>query len=190
MDRAQGWSAVPPEGCDGHSTRDKEAACPTLRFCDLLVFARDCDWIDEATCESARSQLLAKKEYLPFALRSRDSFATARRSLSCRISRTPLALPTSTPDSQLHLAQQELDVAASCVDCGRCSDRCPANHVKRPLSPRFISIKARDLCFERYPIFGKPATDPVPLIGGIYSADEIWSVHHVRRMRGGVPRRH
>ena len=63
----------------------------------------------------------------------------------------------------------------SCVDCGRCSDRCPANHVKRPLSPRFISIKARDLCFQRYPIFGKPATDAVPLIGGIYSEDEIWS---------------
>ena len=26
----------------------------------------------------------------------------------------------------------------SCADCGRCSDRCPANRVKRPLSPRFI----------------------------------------------------
>ena len=30
----------------------------------------------------------------------------------------------------------------SCADCGRCSDNCPANAVGRPLSPRFISIKA------------------------------------------------
>ncbi len=63
----------------------------------------------------------------------------------------------------------------SCVDCGRCSDRCPANAVKRPLSPRFISIKARDYAFEHYPILGKSKTDHVPLIGGIYSEDEIWS---------------
>ncbi len=62
----------------------------------------------------------------------------------------------------------------SCVDCGRCSDRCPANRVKRPLSPRFISIKARDYAFEHYPLFGKAKTDG-PLIGGIYSEDEIWS---------------
>jgi Fe-S oxidoreductase len=62
----------------------------------------------------------------------------------------------------------------TCVDCGRCSDRCPANRVKRPLSPRFISIKARDYAFEHYPLFGKATTDG-PLIGGIYSQDEIWS---------------
>jgi Fe-S oxidoreductase/nitrate reductase gamma subunit len=62
----------------------------------------------------------------------------------------------------------------SCVDCGRCSDHCPANAVKRPLSPRFISIKARDYAFEHYPIFGKPKENG-NLIGGIYSEDEIWS---------------
>jgi len=63
----------------------------------------------------------------------------------------------------------------SCVDCGRCSDRCPADRVGRPLSPRFISIKARDYMFEHYPIFGKRSTEAVPLIGSIYSEDEIWS---------------
>jgi Fe-S oxidoreductase len=63
----------------------------------------------------------------------------------------------------------------SCVDCGRCSDRCPANRVGRPLSPRFVSIKARDYAFEHYPIFGKLVTADGPLIGGIYSEDEIWS---------------
>jgi Fe-S oxidoreductase len=62
----------------------------------------------------------------------------------------------------------------SCADCGRCSDRCPANRVKRPLSPRFISIKARDHGFRRYPLRG-PAEPSAPLIGGIYTEDEIWS---------------
>ncbi|MCU0559102.1 MAG: (Fe-S)-binding protein [Desulfobacterales bacterium] len=62
----------------------------------------------------------------------------------------------------------------SCADCGRCSDRCPANRVKRPLSPRFISIKARDHAFARYPLRGA-AAESTPLIGGIYSEDEIWS---------------
>ena len=42
----------------------------------------------------------------------------------------------------------------SCADCGRCSDNCPANAVGRPLSPRFISIKARDYAFQHYPVFG------------------------------------
>jgi Fe-S oxidoreductase len=62
----------------------------------------------------------------------------------------------------------------SCADCGRCSDRCPANRVKRPLSPRFISIKGRDYAFARYPLRGA-AVESKPLIGGIYSEDEIWS---------------
>jgi Fe-S oxidoreductase len=62
----------------------------------------------------------------------------------------------------------------SCADCGRCSDNCPANAVGRPLSPRFISIKARDYCFQHYPMFGN-ASNGTPLIGGIYSEDEVWS---------------
>jgi Fe-S oxidoreductase len=63
----------------------------------------------------------------------------------------------------------------SCADCGRCSDRCPANAVGRPLSPRFISIKGRDYCFRHYPLVGRNAGEPKPLIGSIYSEDEIWS---------------
>ena len=62
----------------------------------------------------------------------------------------------------------------SCADCGRCSDNCPANAVGRPLSPRFISIKARDYSFQHYPVFGR-ANGSKPLIGGIFSEDEIWS---------------
>ena len=67
----------------------------------------------------------------------------------------------------------------SCADCGRCSDNCPSNAVGRPLSPRFISIKARDYAFQHYPVFGR-AHNGTALIGskvsgGIYSDDEIWS---------------
>ena len=62
----------------------------------------------------------------------------------------------------------------SCADCGRCSDNCPANTAGRPLSPRFLTIKARDYCFQNFPVFGK-STNSHALIGGIYSEDEIWS---------------
>jgi len=62
----------------------------------------------------------------------------------------------------------------SCADCGRCSDNCPANAVGRPLSPRFITIKARDYAFRHYPMFGNSGIN-TPLIGEIYLEDEIWS---------------
>ncbi len=65
----------------------------------------------------------------------------------------------------------------SCADCGRCSDQCPANAVGRPLSPRFITIKARDLMFKNYPLYpvNAPFLKSGELIGSIYEADEIWS---------------
>jgi Fe-S oxidoreductase len=65
----------------------------------------------------------------------------------------------------------------SCADCGRCSDNCPANAVGRPLSPRFISIKGRDLAFMNYPIYpyGAPFKKSADLIGTTYEEDEIWS---------------
>ncbi len=64
----------------------------------------------------------------------------------------------------------------SCADCGRCSDQCPANAAGRPLSPRFITIKARDLIFKNYPIkSGVIYNSPKLLVEDIYTADEIWS---------------
>jgi Fe-S oxidoreductase len=62
----------------------------------------------------------------------------------------------------------------SCADCGRCSDNCPSNAAGRPLSPRFLTIKARDYAFRHYPMFGR-AGDDEALLGKIYSEDEIWS---------------
>src|SRR5208282_2197651 len=67
----------------------------------------------------------------------------------------------------------------SCADCGRCSDNCPANAVGRPLSPRFLTIKARDYGFQRYPVVGSASNSHAnlrsALVGSIYSEDEIWS---------------
>src|SRR5579872_5810201 len=62
----------------------------------------------------------------------------------------------------------------SCADCGRCTDNCPANAAGRPLAPRFLTIKARDYAFKHYPVFGK-VNNSHPLVGSIYSEDEIWS---------------
>lgn len=62
----------------------------------------------------------------------------------------------------------------SCADCGRCSDQCPANAVGRPLSPRFITIKARDLIFRNYPLSGEMYKSKL-LVEDIYTEDEIWS---------------
>ncbi len=62
----------------------------------------------------------------------------------------------------------------TCVDCGRCSDNCPANYVGRPLSPRFITIKSRDYMFDRYPIFGKVKLKE-PVVGKVFEEHEIWS---------------
>ncbi len=62
----------------------------------------------------------------------------------------------------------------SCADCGRCSDQCPSNAVARPLSPRFVSIKARDYAFQHYPVLGR-AHNSHSLMGTIYTEDEIWS---------------
>ena len=63
----------------------------------------------------------------------------------------------------------------SCVDCGRCSDNCPANAAGRPLSPRFISIKCRDHLYGKYPLLGKAGPNDQQLMGKVLQEDEIWS---------------
>lgn len=64
----------------------------------------------------------------------------------------------------------------SCADCGRCSDNCPANIVGRALSPKMISIKARDYAYAKYPVFGTPKDfKDKKLVGDIITEDEIWA---------------
>ena len=68
----------------------------------------------------------------------------------------------------------------TCTECGRCSDNCPANAIGRPLSPKMFTIKLRDHCFDKAPLFarkkgGAPEEDAQPMVGGIISNDEIWS---------------
>ncbi|HEY3929254.1 MAG TPA: (Fe-S)-binding protein [Candidatus Koribacter sp.] len=62
----------------------------------------------------------------------------------------------------------------SCADCGRCSDNCPAHAAGRPLSPRFLTIKARDACFEAFPVFGR-SKNGASSTREFFSEDEIWS---------------
>jgi len=64
----------------------------------------------------------------------------------------------------------------SCADCGRCSDNCPAAIVGRSLSPKMISIKARDFAYENFPVFGsRPDPGEAEFTGDIITEDEIWA---------------
>jgi Fe-S oxidoreductase len=64
----------------------------------------------------------------------------------------------------------------SCADCGRCTDNCPANAVGRDLSPRMISIKARDYAYKYFPVFGTPPDrGEAKFTGDIITEKEIWA---------------
>jgi heterodisulfide reductase subunit C len=64
----------------------------------------------------------------------------------------------------------------SCADCGRCSDNCPANAVGRSLSPKMISIKARDYAYEHYPVIGDPPkASEKEFVGEVITPEEIWA---------------
>lgn len=64
----------------------------------------------------------------------------------------------------------------SCADCGRCSDNCPAATVGRALSPRMISIKARDYAYTHHPVLWSPPNDgDVQFTGDVITEDEIWA---------------
>jgi len=68
----------------------------------------------------------------------------------------------------------------ACTECGRCSDNCPANSVGRPLSPKMITLKARDYGYHKVPVFPlrykkDQEKDNRSLIGDLITRDEIWS---------------
>ena len=68
----------------------------------------------------------------------------------------------------------------TCTECGRCSDNCPANMVRRPLSPMEVTVKIRDSAYQSRPIFnitgkGDSQDQGLALIGNVLEPDEIWS---------------
>jgi len=68
----------------------------------------------------------------------------------------------------------------SCTECGRCSDKCPANSIGMPLSPKMVTMKLRDHAYDKYPVMrfraeGRRAGDGTPIVGGVITKEEIWS---------------
>ena len=74
----------------------------------------------------------------------------------------------------------------SCADCGRCSDQCPSNAVGRPLSPRFLTIKARDYSFRALsgirPVEQRKPGDRRDLFRG-----RNLVLYYLRRLRSRMP---
>jgi len=62
--------------------------------------------------------------------------------------------------------KQKFDTAV-CVECGRCTQVCPANLADKPLDPKMIITKARDL------MLANPDTDKDFWEEGTYSATEL-----------------
>ena len=70
----------------------------------------------------------------------------------------------------------------SCADCGRCSDNCPANAAGRPLSPRFLTTKARDYAFQHFPCLRQVEQQPRAGRRHLLGRRNL-VLHHLRRMR-------
>ncbi len=69
--------------------------------------------------------------------------------------------------------------ADACVECGRCTDVCPANITGKPLSPKKIINDIKEAWLAYDAAGGAENTsdeDPTKrLVGGIISQDELWS---------------
>ena len=64
----------------------------------------------------------------------------------------------------------------ACIDCGRCTDYCPAAISGKPLSPKTIITKMRDsLLMEGKKKLKDPDYELPMLMDGIYEDDEIWT---------------
>ena len=74
--------------------------------------------------------------------------------------------------------------AYSCVECGRCTEHCPATNTGKELNPKEIILGMRGYLNE----FGPASQEP--LIGKYNSHDRRLPVHHLRILRIPVPRRH
>jgi Fe-S oxidoreductase len=56
--------------------------------------------------------------------------------------------------------------AATCTECGRCQEACPAWATDKPLSPKLLTLAIRDAAF---------AGSRDPLVGGAVDPDALWA---------------
>jgi Fe-S oxidoreductase len=81
--------------------------------------------------------------------------------------------------------KQLLDLA-TCTECGRCQDQCPAWNTGKPLSPKLVITDLRDHLFEKAPFLLGEADPAVPdghdpavlekdLVNDVVGADVLWS---------------
>ena len=87
----------------------------------------------------------------------------------------------------------------ACTECGRCHVSCPATLTGKDLSPKYLIMKMRDqlvaagpslLALRQDPEAVDEAGDPVappPLVGGIYTEDEIWACTTCRACEEACP---
>ncbi len=77
-----------------------------------------------------------------------------------------------------HLSwKQNLDLA-TCTECGRCQEQCPAWNTGKPLSPKLVIMALRDHLFKSAPsLIGPRATKTteVPLVPDVIESDVLWS---------------
>ncbi len=73
--------------------------------------------------------------------------------------------------------KQNLDLA-TCTECGRCQEQCPAWNTGKPLSPKLVIMGLRDHLFKSAPsLIGPKATKSteVPLVPEVIDSDVLWS---------------
>lgn len=82
------------------------------------------------------------------------------------------------------LAWTDLLDAYACVQCGRCTEQCPANYTGKHLSPKQIMVDLRHQLETVGPILTKPeaqrtdeerAALEIPMAGGVTPAEDLWS---------------
>ena len=73
--------------------------------------------------------------------------------------------------------KQNLDLA-TCTECGRCQEQCPAWNTGKPLSPKLVIMGLRDHLFKSAPsLIGPGATNStsVPLVPDVIDSDVLWA---------------
>ena len=70
------------------------------------------------------------------------------------------------------LSWKQLLDGITCVECGRCTEQCPATNTGKPLDPRLIMKHLKTGFAESHTL---PEAERQQLTGGIVSAEELWS---------------